>query len=51
MGCTGVSDEDCTLSYRVVRVAGASIHGVLVVEATACRVQFNKLVAHDDSSD
>lgn len=49
--CAGVSDQNCSLCYMVVRVVGASIHGVLEVQAMACRVSFNQLVAHDGGGD
>ena len=42
----GVSDEDGALLYGMTAVGGASINGVLVVEAPTRRVELNNLVAH-----
>lgn len=43
-----ITNEDCTRLHAVAgpSIRGASINGVLVVEATACRVQLDQLVAH-----
>lgn len=39
--CASVADQNNTLSYVVVRIAGATIHRVLKVQATASRVELN----------
>lgn len=48
MCAAGVTDVDCALLDVVTRssVCRAAVNGVLVVEATASRVQFNKLITH-----
>lgn len=51
--CTaGIADVDCALLDVVARssVCRAAVNGMLVVEASASRVELNKLIAHDDSS-
>lgn len=50
--CTaGITDVDCALLDVVAwsSVCRAAVNGVLVVEASASRVELNKLIAHDDS--
>lgn len=50
--CTaGISDVDCALLDVVARssICRATVNGMLVVEASASRVELNELIAHDDS--
>lgn len=51
MIAAGISHQDCPLRDIVTPspVVATAINGVLVVEATAGRVEFNHLVAHDGS--
>lgn len=43
-----ITDVDCALLYSMAGLAigGTSVNGMLVVEATACRVYLKQLVAH-----
>ncbi len=43
---TGVSDENGALLDGMAAVGGATVNGVLVVEAPTRRVELNNLVAH-----
>lgn len=48
----GITDVDCALLDVVAwsSVGRAAVNGMLVVEASASRVELNKLIAHDDDS-
>lgn len=48
MQAASISDVDVTLLDMVARasISDAAVHGVLVVEATAGRVDLQQLVAH-----
>ncbi|KAL7901715.1 hypothetical protein HDV64DRAFT_241799 [Trichoderma sp. TUCIM 5745] len=48
MCVAGITDVDCALLNVVARssVCRAAVNGVLVVEAAASRVEFNKLITH-----
>lgn len=48
MCAAGITDVDCALLNVVAwsSVCSAAVNGVLVVEAAASRVQFNKLITH-----
>lgn len=53
MDNAGISNVDRPLGDAVAScsVPGASVDSVLVVEATALRINFNQLVAHSDCED
>lgn len=53
MCAAGISDINGSLLNAVIRsaVRRAAVDGMLVVEASACRVELGKLVAHCWSSD
>lgn len=49
-GTAGVADQDCLILHTVAgsSISSASVDGVLIIEATAHRVELNQLVAHGD---
>ena len=49
----GISHQDCPLGDAVASgvVPGATVDGMLIVEATACRVALDQLVTHGDWED
>lgn len=50
MSAAGVADIDCALLDAVawLAIGRATVNGVLIVEAAACRVELHELIAHDD---